>query len=114
MAERNRQPRDAMRSRFGVRFMGLSPMAPMQSQRNWSEMMRRTLGRAPPLAVCAAAEEATAAAADALNHSRLVCMSDATMASVRQVYHLMITVAAGFEGMSQQSSNVLFEQSRNV
>src|ERR1700709_1616765 len=88
MAERKRQPRDAMRSRFGVRFMGLSPMAPMQSQRNWSEMIMRTLGRATLPTFCAPAEDATAAAADALNHSRLVCLSDAKVASVRQVYHL--------------------------
>ena len=33
-AERKRTPCPAMRSRFGVRFMGLSPMAPTQSQRN--------------------------------------------------------------------------------
>src|SRR5215470_4940707 len=44
-AERKRTPREAMRSRFGVRFMGLTPMAPMQSQRNWSEMTRTILGR---------------------------------------------------------------------
>jgi hypothetical protein len=48
-------------------------------------MIRRTLGLA---AVCAAAEEATAAAADALNHCRLVCFSDAKMSSERRVYHL--------------------------
>src|SRR5581483_9772743 len=47
-AERNITPRDAMASRLGVRFIGFAPMAPMQSARNWSEMIRRILGRVPP------------------------------------------------------------------
>src|SRR5947209_19026783 len=45
-ALRKRTPWLAMRSRLGVRFMGLRRMAPTQSQRNWSERMRTMLGRA--------------------------------------------------------------------
>src|ERR1051326_7450435 len=56
-AFRNSTPREAIRSRFGVRFIGLSPMAPTQSQRNWSLMTRRTFGRAAPEGVCAGAPQ---------------------------------------------------------
>src|SRR4051812_1860436 len=44
-AERNITPWRAIASRFGVRFIGFKPIAPMQSQRNWSEMIRTILGR---------------------------------------------------------------------
>src|SRR5215831_8689262 len=33
-----------MASRFGVRFIGVSPAAPSASQRNWSAMMMRIFG----------------------------------------------------------------------
>ena len=69
-AERKRTPRAAMRSRLGVRFMGLSPMAPMQSQRNWSEITRITLGRA-------AAEAEDRAAAEVLRELMRRYVADA-------------------------------------
>src|SRR5664280_1019233 len=81
MAWRNNTPRAAIRSRLGVRFMGLSPIAPMQSQRNWSEITRTMLGRRTPPVWPLAVEATAAAAALALNHSRRVCFSAATHAS---------------------------------
>src|ERR1017187_9602108 len=81
MAWRNNTPRAAIRSRLGVRFMGLSPIAPMQSQRNWSEITRTMLGRLTPPVWPLAAEATAAAAALARNHSRRVGFSGATHAS---------------------------------
>src|SRR5664280_477181 len=81
MAWRNNTPRAAIRSRLGVRFMGLSPIAPMQSQRNWSEITRTMLGLLTPPVWPLAAEATAAAAALALNHSRRVCLSAAIDAS---------------------------------
>src|SRR5664279_3863792 len=62
IAWRNSTPRAAIWSRLGVRFMGLRPAAPIQSQRNWSEITRTMFGRLTLLVVWADAE-ATAAAA---------------------------------------------------
>src|SRR5262249_40889645 len=59
-ALRKSTPRLDISSRFGVRFIGLSPAAPMQSQRNWSLMTSRMLGRAALDAVCAAAASGSA------------------------------------------------------
>ena len=69
-ADRNSTPCPAMASRLGVKFMGLSPMAPTQSQRNWSEMIRTILGRFTFPPVCAgAAGEADMAAETPVSHS---------------------------------------------
>src|ERR1035437_6071448 len=81
IAWRNITPREAIWSRLGVRFMGLRPMAPTQSQRNWSEITRTMLGRLTPPPVWAAAEATAAAAGTALNHSRRFSFSAAIHAS---------------------------------
>src|SRR5271157_692154 len=76
-ADRNRTPRPAMASRLGVKFMGLRPMAPTQSQRNWSDMIRTILGRFTLPPVCAdAAEEADMAAETPASHSLRVDPGD--------------------------------------
>ena len=57
--------------------MGLSPMAPMQSQRNWSEISRMMLGRSPRAAVCAGAAASGARAAGTVcSHERRVTSPD--------------------------------------
>jgi len=57
--------------------MGLRPMAPTQSQRNWSEMIRTILGRFTFPPVCAdAAEEADMAAETPVSHSLRVDPDD--------------------------------------
>src|ERR1019366_9092127 len=59
IAWRNITPREAIWSRLGVRFMGLRPMAPTQSQRNWSENPKTDLGRLAPGPVWGVAVGAT-------------------------------------------------------
>src|SRR5215471_14323401 len=69
-AERNSTPRAAMRSIFGVRPIGFAPMAPTQSARNWSEMMRTIFGLEIWACGCACAADAITAAGMPASSSR--------------------------------------------
>src|SRR5215468_7958320 len=71
-ALRKKVPRRAIASRFGVRFIGFAPAAPMQSHRNWSEMIRMMFGRALPDACAASSTRVLAATPAPLSKSLLL------------------------------------------
>src|SRR5665213_1967371 len=63
IAELKMVPRPAISSRFGVRFIGFRPAAPMQSQRNWSEKTMMIFGFSGLVVAEGACGAATAACA---------------------------------------------------
>src|SRR5271157_4780419 len=72
--------------------MGLSPIAPMQSWRNWSEMIRMMLGREAGAPVWASAEDADSAAGAVVSHWRRVCdmRTFSSMGPAHQLAHFLL------------------------